>query len=333
MKEVKASIIIPTYGRPQNLQDVFDSLQTQIFKDFEVIIVEGQSLERTKLFVEQYRAPFRVQVIKQQGVGLANAVNEGVICARGEIVIRTDDDVIFSSEWLRAIVETFQLSFDVGGVSGPTIIPENRLRNRGLFLFFEKFINPPNIFWRVIGKIYISLIMDGQPFAVGKICKSGAFSPGSNYPSCLTFKKPIEVDYLEACNYAVRKELVEKVGGFDENYIGIGDWNEPDLCFKVRKLGYKLLFNSKAKLNHMLSTGGVFSARTQTYARSKNFVRFYFKHIKPNSLEKIFKFSVNLIFINSFFIYGFLSTRKLNQLTGLWGTVAGIIQNILGLEK
>lgn len=325
---MKISIIIPTYGRPENLKNVFNSLESQDCKDFEVVIVEGLDLEKTKNFLRKNKTSFPIKAIKQSGRGLVNAVNEGVEHAKGSIVIRTDDDVVFSKSWLKLIKETFAMSDKVGGVSGPTIIPPDRLDNRELFYYLGKFVNPPNLFWKIIGKIYLSLVLDNQPFRVGKICKSGNFSPGSNYSSCLDLKEPVEVDYLEACNYAVRKDLVKKVGGFDEGYVGIGDWHEPDLCFRIRKLGYKLYFNPEARLNHMLSRGGVFTARSQTFCRSYNFIRFYFKHIKPDSLEKIVKFSFWLLFMNTHFIYSFVKTRNPNQLTGIWGTIKGLTENI-----
>lgn len=332
-KRPQISVIIPTFGRQENLKIVLDSLKKQTYQNFEAVVVEPVLTKEAKSFLQKYRAFFPVRVVEQKRRGLVGAVNEGVAHASGEIIIRTDDDVKFTQGWLTAIAQTFALSDKVGGVSGPTIIPPSRRLGRGLFLFFEKFIHPPNLFWQLVGKIYISLVLDGEPLAVGRIFKSGTFSLGSNFSSCLGLKESVEVDYLEACNYAVRKDLVRKVGGFDEGYVELGEWHEPDLCFKIRKLGYKLLFNPKAKLYHLVSQGGVFSARSQTYSRARNFIRFYFKHVKPDSLEKIVKFSVNLFFINGFYLAGFLKTGNFGQLTGLWGTVQGLTLNILRLEK
>ena len=57
--------------------------------------------------------------------------------------------------------------------------------------------------------------------------RSGAFTLGNNFEEASD--QPIqEVNNLEACNWAVRKELLVKVGGFDPAYTGIGEGNEPD---------------------------------------------------------------------------------------------------------
>lgn len=331
-KNPKVSIIIPTFNRPTSLIKTLDSLETQTYKNFEVVVVEGGSFEKTKKFLSTYRGSFEIKLFPQKGKGLPNAVNLGIKNSKGEIVIRTDDDIVASPEWLRSVVDTFKISEEIAGVSGPTIIPTKRLKNRGIFLFLMKFIKSKNPLWRLLGKIYIDVVLEGKPYAVGRIFKSGAFSPGSNFPSALRLKKPIEVDYLEACNMCLRKDIVNQVRGFDEKYAGIGDWSEPDLCFRIKKRGYKLLFNPRVKIQHILSTEGVFSARARTYDRSKNFIRFYFKHIKPNSIEKIFKLSVNLLFINGFWTYGFLRTGNTGYLTGILGTVVGLIQYGLGLN-
>ena len=326
----KVSVVIPTKNRCEALKRCLDSLITQTHRNFEIIIVDGGSIDETKELINDYSSKLSITFTTQDG-GLIPQENKGWRTANGNIVVRTDDDVIASPEWIQEIVNTFNLSDRVGGVTGPTIIPEERKDYRDLFYFQKKLIRG-RIFWKLIGKFYFNYFLEEEPFAVSKWFKSGAFSLGSNYPECLKLKEPIEVDHHEACNMAVKKELLERVGGFDETFIGIGEFNEPDVSFKIRRLGYKIMFSPKARVDHLPSREGFFKERPSSYGRILNFINFYFMHIKPNTIDKFMRFNLYLLFLNGFFIYKFIATRHINQLGCIPGTVIGLAKNVFKMS-
>jgi cellulose synthase/poly-beta-1,6-N-acetylglucosamine synthase-like glycosyltransferase len=62
-------------------------------------------------------------------------------------------------------------------------------------------------------------------------------------------KMPENVDYLGSFNLSYRKKVLEEVGGFDESYrMASGEDN--DLAYRVKKRGYKLVFDREAKVAH-----------------------------------------------------------------------------------
>lgn len=318
-----ASIIIPTYNRCNSLQLCLDSLRGQTYRDFEVIVVDSGSTDGTKELVQKF-SDMQIRYVLSQRSGLTSKRNLGWKLAQGDIIAFIDDDIVLTSRWLSEILNTFLWSEKVGGVTGPTIVQEDRLKNRDLFYFLGKF-KEKNIVWRTIGKIYESIILEGRPLDVGRIFRSGTFSPGSNYPSCLSIKDRIEVDYLEACNMSFRKNLVEKVSGFDESYLGTSEWSEPDLCFKISNLGYLLIFNPKVIVEHNVSKGGVYGSRTYAFERTMNFIYFYLRNVKLNTFDKAMRFGLNLFFINAYWFYKFLLTKNADWLTGPSGTLKGLL--------
>jgi len=330
-KDLKISVLIPTLNRCESLKNCLDSLIKQTYKNFEVVVVDGGSTDGTKELLNQYYNKLSIKFAVQKG-GLIPQENKGWKIATGDIIVRTDDDVIASPQWLQGIADTFNLSEKIGGVTGPTIIPEERKEYRDLF-YFEKKLENGNIFWRLIGKIYFDYFLEGEPFAVSKWFRSGAFSLGSNYPECLKLKEPFEVTHQEACNMATRKDLLERIGGFDETFIGIGEFNEPDVSFKIKNLGYKIFFNPKAVVYHLPSKEGFFKDRPNSYGRVLNFINFYFRHIKPNTLDKFMRFSTYLIFLNAFWTYKFLTTMQINQLSCIPGTIVGLAKNMFNKNK
>lgn len=233
-------MIICTSGRPESLKKVLESLSNQVFKDLEILIRRESPL------------------VKARDLGWRKA--------KGEIVAWIDDDVILDKNWAKKLVKIFEKNKDVGGVSGPTIVPENLLKNRLVFWWYGKN--------NLLAKLWVKLVLDNQPLAVGKITKIGWWSPGSNFKSSLKLKGLRPVDYLEACNMSLRRKLVKKVGGFDLNYKGTSEWCEPDLAMRVKQLGYRLVWNSKVKLEHQVSRSGVFKMRRNWPERISNYLRF-----------------------------------------------------------
>lgn len=319
-----ATVFIPTGNRARSLRTVLDSLTRQTYKDFEVIVVDYRSTDKTPETITHYAKKLRITVINQKEKGLARAANLALKAARGDIFIRTDDDVKMSPGWLRAIVDTFKTNKKVGGVTGPTVIPASIRKNRDLFANEELFRNGP-IYWNLIGKLYFDFFTEGQTRRVSHWFASGAFSLGSNFDEAL--QEPMqEVTNLEACNMAVRTSVLRKIGGFDTRYGGVGDYHEPDAAFRITYLGYKLIFNPKAALNHLPSQEGLYAERPASFSRMENFVVFYLRHIKPNTFNKGVRFLLYACFLNCYYIFTAIQLRQPKQLGALIGTLAGVIK-------
>lgn len=318
------SIFIPTGNRAKSLKKVLESLSKQTYKKFEILIVDYRSTDKTPIIINDYAKKLRIKFIRQVKKGLVGAANLALQKAKGEFFIRTDDDVVMKPYWLEAIYETFRKNKKIGGVTGPTVVPKEYLLNRDLFSFENKF-QTGGAFWKIVGYVYINYFMECQPYRVSHWFDCGAFSLGSNYASAL--KEPVqEINNLEACNWSVRTKLLKQIGGFDDSYGGLGEYHEADAAFKIQKLGYKLIFNPKIFLNHCPSHDGFFNDRSSSYSRMVNFILFYFRYIKPNSLSKLVKFLSYLLFLDSYYIYQTIKYRQLSQLGALAGNIGGLIK-------
>ena len=215
--------------------------------------------------------PHEIILITEEGE-LAKLRNKGLYQATGEIVVFTDDDVEVTEGWLESIAQAFKRP-DVVGVSGPAIIrPAYRLQ-RDIFRF------------RWAKAIYDYLFLGRQAHLPGLITRAGTWTTGASEEAC---SYEGEVDYLEACNMAVRREAFLKIGGFDEQFRGIGDWSEPDAAYRLKSWG-KLWFSKDAKLYHNPSKSGAFLKRKQTGARLENYFLFAARWVKPHPRHTLFK--------------------------------------------
>jgi len=320
----KISVFVPTGGRSVSLKKCLKSLTEQSFKDFEVIIVDYKSNNHTLSVIHSFSKKININLVNQTKKGLSLAANMALKVARGTIFIRTDDDVIMGRGWLEAINETFDSDRKIGGVTGPTVVPKSNINARDLFFYTKKF-KKGNIFFKIFGLIYFNYFMEGKPFAVGKWFKSGAFSIGSNYKNAL--REPIqEVENLEACNFSVKTSLLKKIGGFDQSYSGVGEYHEPDAACKIKKLGYKLIFNPKVSINHCPSQDGFFNDRPNSYSRMENFITFHSRYIKKETLGDYLRYISYLIFLNMFYVYLGIKQKQANQFSAIPGTISGLLK-------
>ena len=139
-------------------------------------------------------------------------------------------------------------------------------------------------------KIVTIIAYDNNIEQIGHVYTSGA-TIGQEIN--LGSEEIVEVDFLGGCNMSFKREVFKEMGLFDENLIGKGQFNEADLCLRFKKHGYKLLFNPKAKVEHLKSEGGG-SSRIHI----RNFLYFYFKNLGPKKISAFLKFSVYLLFLS-----------------------------------
>ncbi|MFA5357167.1 MAG: glycosyltransferase [Candidatus Omnitrophota bacterium] len=322
---MKISLVIPTLNREESLRKVFEDLRKQSHKDFEAVILDGGSSDGTANACRDYADYFTLSFHRQKRPGIVAAMNEALEYCHGDIFTRTDDDVSLPQGWLSEIVSAFS-RYPAAGVTGPTIIPQERMSNRDLLLFNEKIRDSSNPFWIGFRKLYHGYFMEGDPFGVARFFRSGAFSLGSNYESSRNIKDIKEVDYLESCNWSMRLDLIRKVGGFDERYGGVSEYFEADCVFRVKRLGHKMYFNPGAYIYHLVDKGGNFKARSGTYSRMHNFILFYLRNIKSNTPDKTARFTLYLLFMNIYYVYCFLRDKNIRQLSGIIATPVSIVR-------
>lgn len=325
MKKPNITVCIPTKNREKSIGKMLKTLVNQSYKNFEVIIVDGGSTDKTIKIAKSFKKYLNLRVVYKKG-GLIPQMNRGLKVAKGKIFVRTDDDVLTTKKWLKTINNVFKKDKKVGGLTGPTVIPKKYAKSRDLFYFQNKLRNG-GFFWRLLGSFYYGYLMEGKPMRVSHWFKSGAFSLGSNFPIARKVRYK-QISNLEACNWAVRTKLLKKVGGFDIGYSGIGEYHEPDASLKIKELGYKLMFHPKAEVNHCPSTEGFFADRPQSYPRMINFIVFYRRHIKVDSFDKLIRFSMYVLFQNLYYTYQAISKKQIELLGCYPGTIAGLFKRI-----
>lgn len=97
---MRFSIVIPVYNRPKEVEELLESLCQQTFKDFEVIVVEDGSTEKSDMICEKYKDQLDIKYYFKPNSGPGPSRNYGAEHSQGDYLIILDSDVIVPEGYL-----------------------------------------------------------------------------------------------------------------------------------------------------------------------------------------------------------------------------------------
>ncbi|PIQ89480.1 MAG: hypothetical protein COV72_02945 [Candidatus Omnitrophica bacterium CG11_big_fil_rev_8_21_14_0_20_42_13] len=281
------SIVIPTRNRASWLNDCIQHLLKQEYDNFEIVVVDSSTDEVTKTVISQKYPQIRYFFLPNGLNKRPESKNIGIKHAKGEIVAFIDDDSLVQDGWLKACAESY--TSDNIGAAGGLIIDKNVENSEGY-----------------------------SSEAIGRLTYNGTRI--GNF-----FKDPgriIEVDHLRGCNMSFKKSALVKAGGFDINYTGSNVLEETDLCIKIKKLGYKILFNPKMAVIHTTAPREIVMRKTYDFKRN-----FYIARNSTYFMIKNFDLTrtMSYIFTNNTGIISFFKKPGLRLFTCIIASIFGKI--------
>jgi O-antigen biosynthesis protein len=113
------SVVVCSYNGAPTLDACLTSLQQLDYPDYEIILVDDGSTDRTPEIAKDFP---NVKTIRQKNMGLSYARNVGMKAARGEVIAYTDSDCMADKDWLYYLIGTLEQG-DFVAVGGPNISP------------------------------------------------------------------------------------------------------------------------------------------------------------------------------------------------------------------
>ena len=111
------SVIVPAYNEEKVIGNCIKSIQSSDYTNFEIILIDDGSTDRTFTVMRRSENPPRVRVMTQPNSGKASALNLGFQLAKGEILFFVDADGLFTRSTIREMLAGFT-STKVGAVCG-----------------------------------------------------------------------------------------------------------------------------------------------------------------------------------------------------------------------
>ena len=226
---VTVSVVVATYNRAGLLPDTLGALASQETPpslEWEIVVVDNNSSDATPDLIEAFSktASMPVRYVLEPRQGLSNARNRGVEEARGAILAFTDDDVLPEPDWIAQVVDAME-RWSAHGVGG-RILPR-----------WEA--SPPGWItgnWRHLRRLSIMDFDEGRRLAI-----------------------PLEREpQVWGANMALRRELFDRVGGFDPRLGMIGRRlfrsEESDLIERALRLGLTIAYDPALIVHHRIGT-------------------------------------------------------------------------------
>lgn len=242
MKDGLIGIVIVNYNGEEYQNEALKTIYESSYKNIEVVIVDSASKDNSiKLACNIY--PEIHVLLQNENVGVAKGNNIGIHYAINELdteyVLLLNNDVELDKRTIEYLVS----KADKKTITVPKIYYYDR----------------PNIFW----------------FAGGGMSwkKGDAFHIGNFEVDKGQYDVSKEIEYSPTCCMLIHRDIFKNVGDIDEKMFMYFD--DTDLCVRMRKLGYKILYVPTAFMWHKVSSsGGGMDSKIFVYYNFRN--KFYF---------------------------------------------------------
>jgi GT2 family glycosyltransferase len=208
------TVVVVNWNRRDLLRACLISLRQQEGVPFEVIVVDNGSADGSAEMAER---EFGLRVIRNtENRGFCAANNQGIRAAGGEFIGLLNNDAEAEPGWLQALWQACRKAPDVGMAASKILVWENP---------------------RVIDKAGHLIFPDGQNRGRG----SGALDRGQ-------YDREEEVLWPDGCAALYRKEMLDQIGGFDEDFFAYGD--DAELGLRARIAGWRCIYTPAAVVRH-----------------------------------------------------------------------------------
>src|SRR6187200_188171 len=227
---MQLSVIIVSYNSMGLLENCLFSVQKAMQTiDGEIIIIDNNSKDWVKEYLPS-KFPGIKFIFNNENRGFAKACNQGSKISSGDYILFLNPDTVLSETCLTDCISFFKTHPDAGAVG------VRMLDDKGKFLKESKrgLPSPSTSFYKLFG---LTAIFPGSK----KIAKyyQGHLPENENNP----------VDVLSGAFMMIKREVFEKVNGFDESFFMYGE--DIDLSLRISQSGYKNYYLGKVSITHL----------------------------------------------------------------------------------
>ena len=137
---MKYSIIVPVYNRPDEVDELLESLSNQTLQDFEVIIVEDGSIKTCKDVCDKYADILVLHYYAKENSGPGQSRNYGAERANGDYLLILDSDVVLPEGFLQAVDDALRQNpteaFGGPDAAHPSFTPVQKAISYSMTSFF-----------------------------------------------------------------------------------------------------------------------------------------------------------------------------------------------------
>lgn len=211
------SIIIPVYNNFKYTTACLQAIRKNThYAHYEIIVVDNASTDDTPGFFESIEDSQLKYIRNDENKGFVEACNIGARAAAGGFIFLLNNDTEVQPGWLTASVNYAKARSECGIVGSKLVYADKTLQEAGGIIF-----------------------NDGNGWNFGR----------NHNPADTRFNFVREVDYCSGAALLIKRVVWEKAGGLDMRYAP-AYYEDTDLCFTSRSLGYKVYYHPHSVVVH-----------------------------------------------------------------------------------
>lgn len=259
------SIIIPNKDHIPDLHNCIESLKLSSYKNFEVIIVENNSTDKDTF--DYYKkiqddASFKV-IYWKEDFNFSAINNYAVGFAKGDLLLFLNNDVeVITESWLEEMI-MFAQRKDVGAVGAMLYYPDDTIQHAGVIIKIGGVAGHSHKYYRKHDYGFMSRLTIAQNLSA-----------------------------VTAACLMMRKSVFQEINGFDERFAIA--FNDVDLCMRIRKAGYLIVWTPYAELYHHESISRGYEDTSEKQERFASEVRCFQSRWKKELEQGDPYYNVNL---------------------------------------
>ncbi|MBP1682755.1 MAG: putative glycosyltransferase [Ignavibacteriaceae bacterium] len=223
------SIIIVNYNVKEFLQNLLHSIEKSSSNISKEIIVIDNASDDGSVEVIKEKFPSIKLIENKINFGFGKANNQGLAIAKGKYILFINPDCIVSEDTLDKMISFFESHTECGLAGCKILNSDGTLQ----LACRRSFPGPWTSFTKVTG--LSNLFPKSRIFARYNL-------------TYLDENKTYEVDAVSGSFMMIRREVYEKVGGFDEQFFMYGE--DLDLCYRIQKSGFKVFYVHTTQVIH-----------------------------------------------------------------------------------
>ena len=269
----RVSIIIPHYNGEEILKACLESLENSEYKDFEVILVDNHSSDKSVLMTETSFSTVKILKLAEN-LGFAGGCNKGIEHAQGEYICILNNDTIHRTDWLNHLVNYLDKHPETASVM-PKILSWHHKEmfdySGGSGGYLDKYAYP-----FVRGRLFEELEKD-----------DGQYDSNEN------------VFWCSGTAFIIRKSVLDEISYFDESFFA--HMEEIDMHWRLHLAGYRAAVVPGAVIEHMSGWTLPPDRYQKKYLNHRNNLIMMLANYSPGSLLKLFPIRLILEIVSAFY--------------------------------
>ncbi len=243
---IPLSIIIVSFNTKEITKRCLLSLKKNFTKypiEYEIIVVDNNSKDGSSEMLLDLKKEYLKNLhvfLNKKNLGFGKGNNFGLEKSKGKYILFLNSDAIVSNIDFRDLINLMEMQKDIGALTVKVILPSGEIdpaSHRGFPTLWRSFT-----YFSGLEKTFFNIPVLNKLF-------------GGYHLVTLNLNNIHEIEVLTGAFLFTRKEILDKLGGFDKDYFAYGE--DIEMAFQIKKLGYKIIYYPLWNVFHLKSVSGL----------------------------------------------------------------------------